>query len=96
MSAATTFAFSTSPFTDSLAAAFDNAVRPEDLQQMRNVPCRHEAVNFVVFFRHTPTSRVFAYDLITNTWSDATSLRDWDSHRTYPSDPFADTMTRLR
>lgn len=100
MSAATVFAFSISPFSASLAAAFDNTVRPEELQQMRTVPRPHEAVNFVVFFRHITTSRVLAYDLTTNTWSDATSLRDWDAHivpqLSYPSDPFAHTMTRLR
>jgi hypothetical protein len=103
MSAAMIFAFSTSPFSASLAAAFDGTVRPEDLQQMRSVPCPHEPINFVVFFRHIPTNHVLAYDLTINTWSDATSLRDWESHfvpqLSYPSrheDPYAHTLTRLR
>ena len=100
MSAATIFAFSVSPFSASLATAFENTVRPEDLYQIRNVPHPHESVNFVVFFRHNPTHRVLAYDLTTNTWSDATSLRDWESHFVpqliYPSDPFSYTMSRRR
>jgi hypothetical protein len=100
MSAATLFAFSTSPFTASLADAFENTVRPEDLYQLRNVPHPHEPVNFMVFFRHAPTNHVLAYDLTTNTWSDATSLRDWESHfvplLSYRSDPFAHATSRLR
>ena len=92
--------FSISPFLTSLAAAFDNTVQPEELQQMRTVLRPHAPINFVVFFRHTPTTRVLAYDLMTNTWSDATSLRDWEAqsvpHLSYPSDPFSHMTTRLR
>jgi hypothetical protein len=78
MSAALAFDFSVSPFTASLAA-FDPSVHVTDLQQVRAIPYNVDTrpLQFVVLFRHAPTPRVFAYDLQTNTWSDATSLFPW-------------------
>ena len=65
----------TSSFETSLAA-FDATLALSDLQQIRSqLP---PTVNFIVFFRHIPTNRVFAHELTTNIWSDATTLRDWN------------------
>jgi hypothetical protein len=70
----------TSPFETSLAA-FDATVTLADLRQIRAVlpTVTLNAINFVIFFRHATTNRVLAYDLLANTWSDVTSLRDWDA-----------------
>lgn len=89
-----------SPFTRSLAE-FAPSVSLRDLVQLRTVPI-HDAtnINFVVFFRHNPTFRVFAYDLLTNTWSDVTEMRDWNVPQLSYGDPYAhpfDTVSsRLR
>lgn len=65
----------TSPFEISLAA-FDATITLSELQQIRiQLP---PTVKFIVFFRHDSTNRVLAYELTTNTWSDATALRDWN------------------
>lgn len=64
----------TSPFETSLAA-FDAAVSLTELRQIRSP--QPDAANFIVFFRHTPSNRVLAYELTANTWSDVTGLRDW-------------------
>ena len=57
------FDFSVSPFSASLAA-FDPTIQMVHLIQVRvKTP-----LNFTVFFRHTPTRRLLAYDLTTNLW----------------------------
>ena len=69
----------TSPFETSLAA-FDATITTADLRQIYapHPSVTLNAINFIVFFRcDNPTNRVLAYDLLANTWSDATSLRDW-------------------
>ena len=97
MSAAT-LSFTISPFVSSLAE-FDPSVRTDDLAQLRTVPPPHEPLRFVVLFRHGPTNRVLAYDLLANTWSDVTDLRDWyvPPPRVRPDeDPYGHVLSRLR
>ncbi len=100
MSAAT-LSFNISPFSRSLAE-FDPSVRLEDLTQLREVPPPHPPLNFVSLFRHGPTHRVLAYDLLANTWSDVTDLRDWYVPQLFPArtrpdeDPYGHVLSRLR
>jgi hypothetical protein len=97
MSTASIFGFTISPFARALAE-FDPSVRVDDLIQFRAVPPPHDPLNFVVIFFHNTTGRYLAYDLMTNTWSDVTDLRDWGVPRLiYPShDPFDHVTSRLR
>jgi hypothetical protein len=86
-----------SPFTRSLAE-FDPTVSTQNLRQIRTVPeCDPASIDFAVFFRHTLTLRVLAYDLLSNTWSDVTAMRHWDVPQLiYNNDPFGYITPRLR
>ena len=99
MSADSIFGFTISPFARALAE-FDPSVRAEDLVQFRAVPPPQEPLNFVVIFFHNTTGRYLAYDLMANTWSDVTDLRDWDVprliYRPPSNDPFDHVTSRLR
>jgi hypothetical protein len=83
----------TSPFELSLVA-FDAAVTLSELCQIRSP--QPDGTNFVVFFRHTPSNRVLAYELMTNIWSDVTGLRDWGPPLSVPRLPPNFHMSAIR